>query len=178
MTPPVVGPETPFVFAIVGDLGQTDNSTSTRDHIMSNPVYQQLIIIGDLSYADSAWNPKKEGKNCTQLRWDSWGQLIEPLAAQVPMMVGAGNHEEEQEVSCVLCFLFWLSRVPSLLSAPYISFALALSTWGHLAAPKLSVKQHHITVCLFFFFGRPTGRRPGYADPVPGFSASFSHAFG
>ena len=40
--------------------------------------------MGDLSYADGY-----------QPRWDSWGRLVEPLAAALPIMHTEGNHEEE-----------------------------------------------------------------------------------
>jgi hypothetical protein len=31
--------------------------------------------------------------NGKQKIWDRWGQLVQPLAAQVPWMVSVGNHE-------------------------------------------------------------------------------------
>ena len=34
---------------------------------------------------------------CSQTRWDSWGTLVEPLAANCPLMVLPGNHEVEQD---------------------------------------------------------------------------------
>jgi hypothetical protein len=41
-----------------------------------------LVHGGDVSYA-----------NGIQDIWDQWGQLVQPLAAQVPWMVSVGNHE-------------------------------------------------------------------------------------
>jgi hypothetical protein len=41
-----------------------------------------LVHGGDISYA-----------NGIQDIWDQWGQLVQPLAAQVPWMVSVGNHE-------------------------------------------------------------------------------------
>ena len=38
--------------------------------------------MGDLSYADGYYS-----------RWDSFGRMVEALAAQVPLMVTGGNHE-------------------------------------------------------------------------------------
>ncbi|CAI0423657.1 unnamed protein product [Linum tenue] len=73
----------PIKFAIVGDLGQTEHTNSTLQHI-SEANYDMLLLPGDLSYADS-WQP----------RWDSFGQMMEPLASQRPWMVTQGNHEVE-----------------------------------------------------------------------------------
>jgi hypothetical protein len=36
------------------------------------------------------WRSYANGK---QKIWDRWGQLVQPLAAQVPWMVSPGNHE-------------------------------------------------------------------------------------
>ncbi|GAV57861.1 Metallophos domain-containing protein/Metallophos_C domain-containing protein [Cephalotus follicularis] len=79
-TPPA---QLPINFAVSGDLGQTDWTNSTLNHI-SNSNYDMLILPGDLSYADTE-----------QDRWDSFGHLVEPLASQRPWMVTQGNHEIE-----------------------------------------------------------------------------------
>lgn len=79
-----VGSITQTIFAVLGDLGQTDNSKDTINHIKSNDKIEMILHPGDLSYAD-----------CKQDLWDSYGELIEPLAARVPWMVGPGNHELE-----------------------------------------------------------------------------------
>ena len=68
---------------LVGDLGQTEDSAETLEHIISSRP-QSVLNVGDLSYADGY-----------QPRWDSWGRLTEPLAASVPLMHVEGNHEEE-----------------------------------------------------------------------------------
>jgi len=83
-TLPEVGEKTPITFAIIGDLGQTENSLSTMNHIMKDKNIQMILHAGDLSYAD-----------CNQPLWDSYGEMIEPLAKRVPWMVCAGNHEIE-----------------------------------------------------------------------------------
>ena len=68
---------------LFGDLGQTEDSAETLEHIIaSNP--QSVLNVGDLSYADGY-----------QPRWDSWGRLMEPFHAAVPIMHIEGNHEEE-----------------------------------------------------------------------------------
>ncbi|KAK8632475.1 hypothetical protein V6N13_072866 [Hibiscus sabdariffa] len=80
-TPPA---QLPITFAVVGDLGQTDWTQSTLQHIgQSN--YDMLLLPGDLSYAD-----------LFQRQWDSFGRLVEPLASQRPWMVTQGNHEVEK----------------------------------------------------------------------------------
>ncbi|KAG9156428.1 hypothetical protein Leryth_025777 [Lithospermum erythrorhizon] len=80
-TPPQ---QLPIKFAIAGDLGQTDWTKSTLDHI-SKSNYHVLLLPGDLAYADTI-----------QPLWDSFGRLVEPLASQRPWMVTQGNHESEK----------------------------------------------------------------------------------
>jgi len=79
-----VGSFYPATFGVVGDLGQTIDSEQTLNHMSSNKNIQLILHAGDLSYAD-----------CNQQLWDSYGELIEPLASRVPWMVGPGNHELE-----------------------------------------------------------------------------------
>lgn len=67
-----------------GDLGQTDWTKSTLDHI-SKSNYDVMLLPGDLSYADTL-----------QTLWDSFGRLVEPLASRRPWMVTQGNHEIEK----------------------------------------------------------------------------------
>ncbi|XP_061336384.1 probable purple acid phosphatase 20 [Gastrolobium bilobum] len=74
----------PIKFAVVGDLGQTDWTRSTLEHVGKSN-YDMLLLPGDLSYADFI-----------QDRWDSFGRLVEPLASQRPWMVTQGNHEVEK----------------------------------------------------------------------------------
>jgi hypothetical protein len=97
-TPPAVGPDASFKIAIMGDMGQTSNSDATMHHILDGGPYLATLLVGDLSYADSAWQPFPPDFNpCDQARWDSWGKMVEPLAANMPLMVLPGNHEVEQE---------------------------------------------------------------------------------
>ncbi|KAE9590846.1 putative Acid phosphatase [Lupinus albus] len=67
-----------------GDLGQTEWTKSTLDHINKSN-YDMLLLPGDLSYADFVQN-----------LWDSFGRLVDPLASQRPWMVTQGNHEVEK----------------------------------------------------------------------------------
>nr|GMD44443.1 probable purple acid phosphatase 20 [Ipomoea batatas] len=73
----------PIKFAIVGDLGQTDWTKTTLEHIGKSN-YDMLLLPGDLSYADRY-----------QPLWDSYGRLVEPEARRRPWMVTQGNHEVE-----------------------------------------------------------------------------------
>ncbi|KAL6141780.1 hypothetical protein ACLB2K_060067 [Fragaria x ananassa] len=73
----------PLDFVVVGDLGQTEWTNSTLNHIQSID-YDVLILPGDLSYADTH-----------QPLWDSFGRIVEPYASRRPWMVTEGNHEIE-----------------------------------------------------------------------------------
>ncbi|KAE8666297.1 putative purple acid phosphatase 20 [Hibiscus syriacus] len=80
-TPPA---QLPIKFAVAGDLGQTDWTNSTLQHI-GQLNHDMLLLPGDLAYAD-----------LMQPLWDSFGRLVEPLASQRPWMVTQGNHEVER----------------------------------------------------------------------------------
>ncbi|KAM2893152.1 hypothetical protein FF1_008540 [Malus domestica] len=73
----------PLEFAVAGDLGQTEWTNSTLQHIGSMD-YDVLLLPGDLSYADTQ-----------QPLWDSFGRIVEPYASKRPWMVTEGNHEVE-----------------------------------------------------------------------------------
>ena len=85
-TPPAIGDTAPMIFDVVGDLGQTNYSVDTMAHIIADAenATEFLLHVGDMSYAD-----------CLNPRWDSYFELIEPLASRLPWMVTAGNHEIE-----------------------------------------------------------------------------------
>jgi hypothetical protein len=85
-THPGVGAQVPYLFAVMGDLGQSANSVDTLAHITANPLIQAIMYVGDLSYADA------EGDHS---RWDSWQSLVGPVAAHLPFMTSVGNHEIE-----------------------------------------------------------------------------------
>lgn len=82
-TPPAVDPKASIMFAIAGDMGQTDDTRLTLNHIQQSD-YDVLLLPGDLSYADYY-----------QPLWDTFGTLVEPLASSRPLMVTQGNHEKE-----------------------------------------------------------------------------------
>lgn len=74
----------PITFAVAGDLGQTEWTKSTLDHI-DKCKYDVHLLPGDLAYADYL-----------QRRWDTFGELVQPLASARPWMVTQGNHEVEK----------------------------------------------------------------------------------
>ncbi|KAE8669976.1 Purple acid phosphatase 10 [Hibiscus syriacus] len=86
-TPPAVGPDVPYTFGIIGDLGQTYDSNITLTHYERNPKNGQAVLfVGDLSYADN--HP-----NHDNVRWDTWARFVERSVAYQPWIWTAGNHE-------------------------------------------------------------------------------------
>ncbi|KAL8143821.1 hypothetical protein V2J09_016853 [Rumex salicifolius] len=86
-TPPEVGPDVPYTFGLIGDLGQTFDSNLTLTHYEKNPSKGQAVLfVGDLSYADNY-------PNHNNVRWDSWGRFVERCTAYQPWVWTAGNHE-------------------------------------------------------------------------------------
>ncbi|CAN1125240.1 Purple acid phosphatase 2 [Linum perenne] len=86
-TPPPIGPDVPYTFGLIGDLGQTFDSNITLTHYENNPKKPQaLLFIGDLSYADNY-------PNHDSVRWDTWARFVERSVAYQPWIWTAGNHE-------------------------------------------------------------------------------------
>lgn len=86
----------PFTLLLVGDLGQTEDSKKTRDQMMKSGVANApVILVGDLSYADSEGYPGVPFYPCDQKRWDSWGEMMQPLLSTNVLMTCPGNHEKE-----------------------------------------------------------------------------------
>ncbi|KAF3605952.1 hypothetical protein DY000_02049669 [Brassica cretica] len=88
----------PITFAVAGDLGQTGWTKSTLDHI-DQCKYEVHLLPGDLSYADYM-----------QHKWDTFGELVQPLASVRPWMVTQGNHEKENIPFVVDEFVSYNSR--------------------------------------------------------------------
>ncbi|GAV73341.1 Metallophos domain-containing protein/Metallophos_C domain-containing protein [Cephalotus follicularis] len=87
VTPPEVGPDVPYTFGLIGDLGQTYDSNRTLTHYELNPTKGHTVLfVGDLSYADDY--PFHDNN-----RWDTWERFIERNAAYQPWIWTAGNHE-------------------------------------------------------------------------------------
>ncbi|KAI8533048.1 hypothetical protein RHMOL_Rhmol11G0265600 [Rhododendron molle] len=86
-TPPKTGPDVPYTFGLIGDLGQTFDSNKTLTHYQLNPAKgETLLFVGDLSYADGY--PFHDN-----VRWDTWGRFTERSVAYQPWIWTAGNHE-------------------------------------------------------------------------------------
>ncbi|GAB2291777.1 prolyl aminopeptidase [Dionaea muscipula] len=86
-TPPKPGPDVPYTFGLIGDLGQTYDSNSTLAHYQNNPLKGKTVLyVGDLSYADD--HPFHDNR-----RWDSWGRFTERSVAYQPWIWTVGNHE-------------------------------------------------------------------------------------
>jgi len=152
-TPPLYG--NPTSIALVGDLGQTKNSTRTMARILgaaragsyetttrdgssstntnggddstaADRSVTNLFIAGDLSYADG--DPE---------RWESWLDLAEPLLREVPFVSVPGNHEIECDKTTHDVFVPYESffrnpnRIGEAIEVPpsqdYID-----TMWGHL----------------------------------------------
>ncbi|KAL5847730.1 hypothetical protein ACOSQ3_011254 [Xanthoceras sorbifolium] len=87
ITPPEVGPDVPYTFGLIGDLGQTYDSNRTLTHYELNPAKgKTMLFVGDLSYANDY--PFHDNT-----RWDTWGRFTERNAAYQPWIWTAGNHE-------------------------------------------------------------------------------------
>ncbi|KAJ3696101.1 hypothetical protein LUZ60_001478 [Juncus effusus] len=85
-TPPQVGPDVPYTFGLIGDLGQTYDSNRTLSHYESNGNGEAVLYVGDLSYADNY-------PNHDNVRWDTWARFVERSTAYQPWIWTAGNHE-------------------------------------------------------------------------------------
>ena len=119
-TPPMIGPDVPYKFGIIGDLGQTYNSLSTLEHYMESGA-QSVLFVGDLSYAD------RYKYNDVGIRWDSWGRFVEKSTAYQPWIWSAGNHEIEYMpyMNEVTPFKSYLHRYPT----PYLASKSSSPMW-------------------------------------------------
>jgi hypothetical protein len=119
-TPPAIGPDVPYKFGIIGDLGQTYNSLSTLEHYMQSGA-QTVLFVGDLSYADR-YKYVDVG-----IRWDSWGRFVERSTAYQPWIWSVGNHEIEYfpYMGEVTPFRNYLYRYPT----PYLASESSSPLW-------------------------------------------------
>ncbi|GLT97776.1 hypothetical protein SLE2022_153250 [Rubroshorea leprosula] len=110
----------PSRIAMVGDLGLTYNTSTTFNHLISNHP-DLVLLVGGLSYADLYLTngTQSDCYSCSfretyQPRWDYWGRFMQPLLANVPTMVIAGDHEIEEQAES-RTFVAYSSRfaVPS-----------------------------------------------------------------
>lgn len=86
VTPPAPGDDRLLTMVMVGDLGQTEDSAATVQHLNEEKQASVMLHAGDMSYAD-----------CDGSRWDSYFDMIQPLSKRLPWMVSAGNHEIEPD---------------------------------------------------------------------------------
>uniref|UniRef100_A0A0E0BVP7 Purple acid phosphatase n=1 Tax=Oryza glumipatula TaxID=40148 RepID=A0A0E0BVP7_9ORYZ len=84
-TPPKPGPDVPYKFGLIGDLGQTFHSNDTLSHYEACGG-DAVLFIGDLSYADN--HPGHDNN-----RWDTWARFVERSVAYQPWIWTTGNHE-------------------------------------------------------------------------------------
>jgi len=80
---PAPRPDGPWTFAHIGDHGTTADAQATTAFLRRERP-DLVLVAGDLSYA-----------NGDQPVWDQWLGQLEPLAAKVPTMCAAGNHEDK-----------------------------------------------------------------------------------
>ncbi|KDO25712.1 hypothetical protein SPRG_09011 [Saprolegnia parasitica CBS 223.65] len=84
-TPPLVGDDTPTVLSVVGDPGDTTESSATLE-MLAAPVRglhpHALLVAGDYAYA-----------NGQHEIWDRWFQLQEGVFRSMPTLGIPGNHE-------------------------------------------------------------------------------------
>jgi len=78
-------PPSPLRIGQIADHGTTNHSVDVVASLLGqhkiNP-YNFFIVSGDISYADGV-----------QPIWDLWGNIAQPLATILPIMVSIGNHE-------------------------------------------------------------------------------------
>nr|XP_007131383.1 hypothetical protein PHAVU_011G009200g [Phaseolus vulgaris]XP_007131384.1 hypothetical protein PHAVU_011G009200g [Phaseolus vulgaris]ESW03377.1 hypothetical protein PHAVU_011G009200g [Phaseolus vulgaris]ESW03378.1 hypothetical protein PHAVU_011G009200g [Phaseolus vulgaris] len=87
ITPPQIGPDVPYTFGLIGDVGQSFDSNTTLSHYELSPKKGETVLfVGDLSYADKY-------PNHDNVRWDTWGRFTERSVAYQPWIWTAGNHE-------------------------------------------------------------------------------------
>jgi hypothetical protein len=76
----------PVTFAIVGDLGQFENSQKTLEHMRDHcEGINAVVLAGDLAYTDY-----------DHRRWDTFFDFLDDYSifGEVPLMIAAGNHGE------------------------------------------------------------------------------------
>jgi len=81
-----ISPANPVYIASIADHGTSPNSSQIVDSLLQYESdvtpFDFLYLAGDISYA-----------NGFQMFWDMYANMIQPVAAYTPWMVGAGNHE-------------------------------------------------------------------------------------
>ncbi|EFN56155.1 hypothetical protein CHLNCDRAFT_144837 [Chlorella variabilis] len=95
--------EFPIRLGLVGDLGQTSNTSTTLQQLVGSKP-DMVVLTGDFSYADDHLSGDSSGEfsggtdnapTSDQPRWDSWARLAEPVLSKLPLISCRGNHERE-----------------------------------------------------------------------------------
>ncbi|KAL6599825.1 hypothetical protein ACP70R_023853 [Stipagrostis hirtigluma subsp. patula] len=141
-TPPMPGPDVPFKFGLIGDLGQTFHSNDTLSHYEANGG-DAVLFVGDLSYADAY--PEHDNR-----RWDSWGRFSERVAAYQPWIWTAGNHEldYEPEIGESEPFKPFASRYPT----PYAASGSTAPFWYSVKIAS----AHVVVLASYSAYGKYT----------------------
>ncbi|GFY94405.1 purple acid phosphatase 10 [Actinidia rufa] len=135
---PEVGPDVPYTFGLIGDLGQTYDSNKTLTHYELNPATGKTVLfVGDLSYADNY-------PNHDNVRWDTWGRFVERSVAYQPWIWTAGNHEIDfaPEIGETKPFKPYTHRYP-------VPYKASDSTRSLLVLNQESLSIHHCPVFIF-----------------------------
>ncbi|XP_078436091.1 purple acid phosphatase 2-like [Wolffia australiana] len=143
-TPPEIGPDAPYVFGLIGDLGQSFDSNNTLSHYEANPGKgQSVLFVGDLSYAD---NYPLQDNN----RWDTWGRFMERSTAYQPWIWTAGNHEIHfaPEIGETEPFKSYTSRF----AVPYMSSGSTSPLWYSIRRAS----AHVIVLSSYSAYGKYT----------------------
>ena len=90
MPPDAGAAQYPYTFGMTADLGQTaasEANVALLRRTLANADAEGstatvVLLAGDLAYADGWFS-----------RWDSFGRMMEPLAAEYAVMTTGGNHE-------------------------------------------------------------------------------------
>lgn len=62
------------------------------DLALQNDNAQAILLIGDLSYADDYNGHSTGQRNGYQPRWDTWGQMMQPIISHLPFLSVMGEH--------------------------------------------------------------------------------------
>ncbi|XP_021862450.1 purple acid phosphatase 2 isoform X2 [Spinacia oleracea] len=155
LTPPESGPDVPYTFGLIGDLGQTHDSNRTLTHYELNPTKgKALVFVGDLSYADNY--PYNDNA-----RWDTWARFVERNAAYQPWIWTAGNHEIDYlpKVGESIPFKPYTYRFPT----PYQA---SLSTAPYWYSVKRA-SAYIIVMASYSAFGKYTPQYKWVMDELP-----------
>ncbi|KAJ4809274.1 Purple acid phosphatase [Rhynchospora pubera] len=153
-TPPKVGPDVPYTFGLIGDLGQTFDSNITLSHFESNPTSGALLFVGDLSYADNY--PFHDN-----VRWDTWGRFTERTAAYKPFIWTTGNHEIDfaPELGEMEPFKPFTHRYPT----PYLSSVSTAPFWYSIKRAS----AHIIVLASYSAYGKYTPQYNWLLEELP-----------